>query len=151
MASLPSSLRDELEQLVEPLLSVAEADDDWARVLELVGVGADAAQDPGLRAALADLATAARALAALDAGGLDDWDGVQRVLDAGAATTRAVTTLDHGIVDPAGQFDGLGEDLAGALVGPYPRPPPPPPPPAARLLPPLGPVPETRAGPPAGP
>src|SRR3954464_14534972 len=117
MASLASSLRDELEQLVEPLLSVAEADDDWARVLELVGVGADAAEDPGLRAALADLATAARALAALDADVLDDWDGVQRVLDAGAATPRALTPLDHGIDDPAGQFAGLGEDVAGQLVG----------------------------------
>ncbi|MFN8205519.1 MAG: DUF6603 domain-containing protein [Solirubrobacteraceae bacterium] len=121
MPSLATALREELARLVEPLVLAAQVDDGWPMVLRLVGHTADAADDPGLAAALTDLSAAASAVAALDDAELDSWSGVQAVVEASAKATTALTALQSAVSDPdlAARLEGLGEELTAQLAGVY--------------------------------
>src|SRR4051812_885612 len=121
MPTLATALQAELARLVEPLVLAARVDDGWPMVLRLVGHTADAADDPGLAAALADLSAAATAIEALEAADLDSWSGVQAVVEARAKATTALAALQDAVSDPAlaARLAGLGEELTAQLVGVY--------------------------------
>jgi hypothetical protein len=102
MSSLAAALRQELARLLEPLVVAAGSAERWSLVLSLVGHTADAAANPGLRAALDDLG----ALANLDDVNVETLEGIQAILGAAAAATRALHEIERTANDPA-----LGERL----------------------------------------
>jgi hypothetical protein len=114
MPTLATALRQELERLLEPLVSAAGSAERWPLVLALVGHTADAAGDPGLRAALDDLAT----LAELGDLSIETWDGIESVLAASARAVRALRELEHAASNPAlgARLQQLGPELAEQLT-----------------------------------
>src|SRR5262249_45080768 len=93
MTSLAGALLAEAQRLVEPLVVAERVDSGAEMLLGLVGQSADAAGDPGLAAALTDLAKAASALTALQDTDLDSWSGLEAVADAARKATTALAAL----------------------------------------------------------
>jgi hypothetical protein len=121
MTALAAVLLAEAQRLVQPLVLASQVDGGWELILGLVGGAAEDAGDPGLAAALTDLAQAATALSALQDADLDSWSGLAAVADAATKATTALAALDHAISDPAlaSRLAGLGVDLTGQLAGLY--------------------------------
>ncbi len=121
MSSLAAALLTEAQRLLEPLVLAAGVDQGWGMMLGLVGQAADAANDPGLAAALTDLSQAAAAVSALQDTDLDSWAGLQAVADAASKATTALDALERAVSDPvlAARLAGLGVDLTGQLTGVY--------------------------------
>ena len=121
MTSLAGTLLAEAQRLVEPLVVAGRTDAGVEMLLGLVGQPADAAHDPGLAAAFADLSQAASALTALQDADLASWSGLQAVADAARKATTALAAVDHAVSDPAlaHRLEGLGVDLTGQLTGVY--------------------------------
>ena len=111
MPALGTALRQELERLLEPLVSAAGSAERWPLVLALIGREADAAQDPGLQAALDDLA----ALAALEDVSVQTWEGIEELLTASSQAMGALRELEQAASDPA-RVQNLGADLAQQLT-----------------------------------
>ena len=121
MTTMARALLAEAQRLVEPLVVAGRVDSGAEMLLGLVGQSADAAGDPGLAAALADLSQAASALTALQDDDLDSWSELEAVADAARKATTALAALEHAVSDPglAHRLEGLGVDLTGQLTGIY--------------------------------
>jgi len=117
MPSLAAGLRQELARLFEPLVVAAGSRERWPLVLALVGHTADAADDPGLRAALDDLAT----LAALGNVSIETWEGVETILTSSSRAMHALHELERAASNPAlaGRLERLGPELAEQLTAVY--------------------------------
>src|SRR5262245_37818939 len=114
---MAAGLRQELGRLFEPLVVAAGSAERWPLVLALVGHTADAAGDPGLRAALDDLA----ALAALGDVDVESWEGIEALLRSSSRAMDALRELERAASNPAlaGRLQRLGLELAEQLTAVY--------------------------------
>jgi Family of unknown function (DUF6603) len=119
MPSLATALREVLGRLLDPLAAAGGSAEGCLQLLQLVGHTGAAAGQPGLRAAVDDVATLADELAALGEDELRSWTGLARVLQASADAMDALRALEASVEDPAfeARLEGLGTELAEQLVG----------------------------------
>lgn len=110
--------RDELLELLAPLISTAQQPRGVQILLQSVGRTDELGSRPDLRAEIERLANLAQGLADLDADTLESWEGLAKVLDFGRDLLTALHQLDRLVSDPslAEQIRDLGLDLVQHLL-----------------------------------
>jgi hypothetical protein len=116
--TLSVALRDEIKELLSPLIIAAEQPEGIQLLLQSIGRTGELGSRPDLRAEIARLAALGQGFADLDDDALGSWEGLASVLNLSCELLTALQRLESVVSDPslAEQCEDLGLDLVQSLV-----------------------------------